>query len=158
MPKKPSNARQTPGAPPEPAQLKAVERLLGARDYPRAIARARALVERFPDHGGANRLLLDALDQGESRAAATLAAYQWAQRRPRSARALEALFELAIEGHHLVLAYRVADRLRELGALTGVYRIDPAGLAEMLQQPDGTRGDPRPGGAVRHRQAAPGCP
>ena len=139
MPKKPSNARQTPGAPPEPAQLKAVERLLGARDYPRAIARARSLVERFPDHGGANRLLLDALDQGESRAAATLAAYQWAQRRPRSARALEALFQLAIEGHHLVLAYRVADRLRELGALTGVYRIDPAGLAEMLQQPDGTR-------------------
>ncbi|WP_295386113.1 hypothetical protein [uncultured Thiodictyon sp.] len=138
MPKQPSNTRQTKGGQPEPAQIKAVERLLGARDYPRAIARARTLVQQFPDHGGANRLLLDALEQGESRAATTLAAYQWAERRPRSARALEALYQLAIEGQHLLLAYRVADRLRELGALTGAYHIDPEGLAEMLQQPDGT--------------------
>ena len=138
MPKQPSKTRQTKGGQPEPAQIKAVERLLGARDYPRAIARARTLVQHFPDHGGANRLLLDALDQGESRAAATLAAYQWAERRPRSTRALEALYQLAIEGHHLLLAYRVADRLRELGALPGAYHIDPEGVAEMLQQPDGT--------------------
>lgn len=138
MPKQPSTTRQTKGEQPAPAQIKAVERLLGARDYPRAIARARTLVQNFPDHGGANRLLLDALDQGESRAAATLAAYQWAVRRPRSVRALEALFQLAMEGHHLVLAYQVANRLQELGALTGASRIDPAGLAELLQQPDGT--------------------
>jgi hypothetical protein len=138
VPKQPSNTRQTKGEQPAPAQIKAVERLLGARDYPRAIARARTLVQDFPDHGGANRLLLDALDQGERRAAATLAAYQWAVRRPRSVRALEALFQLAMAGHHLVLAYQVADRLRELGALTGASRIDPAGLAELLQQPDGT--------------------
>jgi tetratricopeptide (TPR) repeat protein len=136
--KQPSNTRQTKGGLPAPAQIKAVERLLGARDYPRAIARARTLVQHFPDHGGANRLLLDALDQGESRAAATLAAYQWAERRPRSVRALEALFQLAIEGHHLLLAYRVADRLRELGALTGASHMNLEGLAEMLQQPDGS--------------------
>ncbi|MBV5272413.1 MAG: hypothetical protein JZU52_01830 [Lamprocystis purpurea] len=101
MPKKPS---KTPT--PEPAQIKAVERLLRDRDYPRAIERARVLVQRFPDHGGANQLLVDALDLGRDRGAAALAANQWLERRPNSPRALETFFPLAVEGRHLALAYR----------------------------------------------------
>ncbi len=134
MPKKPS---KTP--PPEPAQIKAVERLLRDRDYPRAIERARVLVQRFPDHGGANQLLVDALDLGRDRGAAALAAYQWLERRPNSPRALETFFPLAVEGRHLALAYRVAERARVLGALSRVDLTDAAGLQEILRQPDGSQ-------------------
>ena len=71
--KKPAMGTQ-PGA----AQFKAVERLMDAGDHARAIERARALVVRFPDHGGVRRLLLDALMRGGVRSAAPLAACQWA--------------------------------------------------------------------------------
>ena len=64
---------------PEPAQLKAVERLIEGRDYLKAIERAQSLVARFPDHGGVRRLLLEALARGKGHSAAALAAYQWAE-------------------------------------------------------------------------------
>ena len=137
MPRKPSKT-QTKAAQPAPAQLKAVERLLGTRDYPQAIARARALVQLFPDSGAANALLIETLDEGEGRAAATLAAYQWAERRPNSARALETLAQFAFDGHHLLLAYRASDRLHALGALPAGSQVNAAALDALLQQPDGS--------------------
>ncbi len=124
---------------PDPAQIKAIERLLGTEDYPHAIARARALVARYPDHGGANRLLVDALYQGEGRAAATLAAYQWAERRPNSLAAAEALFQLAVEGRYFLLALRVESRMQQLGVITGDGPRTDEMIDELLEQPDGSR-------------------
>lgn len=140
MPKKPSKTHPAKAPPqPAPAQLKAVERLLGNRDYPSAIARARALVQGFPASGAANALLVHALDEGQDRAAAALAAYRWAERRPNSARALETLAQFAIAGHHLLLAHRVSDRLRTLGTLPAASHRDAKALKELLQQPDGSQ-------------------
>jgi tetratricopeptide (TPR) repeat protein len=124
---------------PDPAQIKAIERLLGTEDYPHAIARARALVARYPDHSGANRLLVDALYQGEGRAAATLAAYQWAERRPNSLAAHEALFQLAVEGRYFLLALRVESRMQQLGVITGDGPRTGEMIDELLEQPDGSR-------------------
>ncbi|WP_295579469.1 hypothetical protein [uncultured Lamprocystis sp.] len=139
MPKKPSKTQQAKTPQPEPAQFKAIERLLRDGDYQRAVERTQILVQRFPDHGGANHLLLQALERGQSRGAATLAAYHWAERRPRSPRALETLFRFALAGHHLFLANRVADQLRDLGALAGSALPDIANLDALLEQPDGSR-------------------
>ncbi len=139
MPKKPSKTQPAKTPQPEPAQVKAVERLLRDGEYQRAIERARVVVQRFPDHGGANHLLLQALERGESRGAAALAAYQWAERRPRSPRALEALLQFALAGHHLFLANRVADQLRDLGAPAGTALSDATNWDALLGQPDGTR-------------------
>ncbi|MFZ1536234.1 MAG: hypothetical protein WAT23_02450, partial [Chromatiaceae bacterium] len=61
MAKTPTRKRPAKSAQPDAAQLKAVERLMDAGEHARAIERVRALVARFPDHGGARRLLLDAL-------------------------------------------------------------------------------------------------
>ena len=139
MPKKPSKTTQAKGPQPEPAQLKGVERLIAAGDFTSAGARARALVQRFPDHGGANRMLVDALYQAGGRGAATLAANQWAQRRPNSQAAQEALFQLATEGDYPLLASRALERLADLGAATEGFHVEPAALAEVLQQPDGSQ-------------------
>jgi len=139
MSKKPSKPSPAKGPQPQPAQLRAVERLIADRDHPRAIARARTLVQRFPDHGGAWRLLVDALAQGEGQAAATLAAYQWAERRPNSLRALETLCGLAIDCQHLLLADRVAARVQALGGQTRGFPLPAEALAELLTQPDGSR-------------------
>ncbi|WP_295454326.1 tetratricopeptide repeat protein [uncultured Thiodictyon sp.] len=139
MPKKPSKTTQAQGRQPEPAQSKAVERLIGAGDFAQASVRARALVQRFPDHGGTNRLLVDALYQARNQAAATLAAYQWAERRPTSQMAQESLFQLALESEYALLASRAAGRLTDLGIAANRFQPDAAALDEMLQQPDGTR-------------------
>ena len=139
MPKQPSKTSQTQGQQPEPAQIKAVERLIGTRDFPRASERARALVERFPNHSAANRLLVDAFFQAGNGPAAALAAYQWAQRRPNSLTAQRALFQLALEGEHLVLAYRTALRLGELDPNAAGHPLSAEGLEEMLLQPDGSQ-------------------
>jgi len=139
VPKKPSKTQPAKTPQPEPAQVKAVERLLRDGEYQRAIERARVMVQRFPDHGGANHLLLQALERGESRGAAALAAYQWAERRSRSPRALEALLQFALAGHHLFLANRVADQLRDLGAPAGTALSDATNWDALLGQPDGTR-------------------
>ena len=78
MAKTPTKKKPAMGTQPDAAQLKAVERLMDAGEHARAIERARALVARFLDHGGARRLLLDALIRGGVRSAAPLAACQWA--------------------------------------------------------------------------------
>jgi tetratricopeptide (TPR) repeat protein len=139
VPKKPSKTTQARGQQPEPAQLKGVERLIKARDFASASARARALVQRFPDHCGANRMLVDALYQAGGRGAATLAAHQWAQRRPNSREAQEVLFQLAMERDYALLASRALERLTDLGAATERFHAEPAALAEVLQQPDGSQ-------------------
>lgn len=87
MPRAPTKKRPAKVPQPEPAQIKAVERMMDAGHHARAIERAHALVERFPDHGGARHLLLDALARGQGQSAAALAASQWAERRPNSLRA-----------------------------------------------------------------------
>ena len=144
MPKKPSTTNQAKtnqakGRQPESAQLKVVERLIEARDFPRAIMRARALVQRFPDHGAANRMLVDALDQAGDRGAVTLAAYQWAERRPNSQAAQEALVQFATEGKYALLAFRAAERLVDLGVVAKRLPADTVALEELRHQPDGSR-------------------
>ena len=84
-------------------------------------------------------MLVDALYQSGARGAATLAAYQWAQRRPNSQAAQESLFQLALEGEYALLAAGAAERLADLGALAERIRVDPAALAEVLRQPDGSQ-------------------
>ena len=138
MPKKPSKAKAAPSPQPEPAQIRALERLIASGQYPAAVERARSLVQRFPDHGGVRRSLVEALALGQGHAHAALAAYQWAAHRPNSRPALEALLRLAIEGDHLFLANRTATRLVALGAET---RGSPLALEippELLEQPDGS--------------------
>jgi len=139
VPKKPSKTDPAKDRQPESAQLKAVERLLEAGDFPRAGARARALVQRFPDHDAANRMLVDALDQAGSAGAATLAAYQWAHRRPNSHAAQEALVQFAGEGGYPLLVVRAAERLADLGAIAEPIPADPATLDGLMQQPDGSQ-------------------
>jgi tetratricopeptide (TPR) repeat protein len=143
MSKIPSKPKATPkptGHPqPQQAQLKAIERLMADRDYTRAVERARSLVQRFPDHGGARRLLVHALAKGAGQAAATLAAYQWAERRPNSLAALETLCGLAIDCQYLLLADRTAARVRALGGQTRGFPLPAEAVDELLQQPDGSR-------------------
>ena len=142
MAKSPTKKESTRGPQPEPTQLKAVERLMEAGDYPQAIERARALVERFPDFGGARRLQVDALARGKGHSAAALAAYQWAELRPNSLQAQEALLRLAVEGGHLFLAERTAARARALGAATLAFPLDAKSRDDLLLQPDGSRATP----------------
>ena len=142
MAKTPTKKKPAKGAQPDAAQLKAVERLMDAGDHARAIERARALVARFPDHGGARRLLLDALMRGGVRSAAPLAAYQWAQRRPNSLPAQEALLHLAVESGYLFLADRVAARIRDLGGTMPTLPLAAKDRDKLLLQPDGSRATP----------------
>ncbi len=139
MPGKPTKNKSDKSPTPEPAQLKAVERLIRAEDYPRAIARARALVQRYPDHGGARQLLMDALYRGQGQDAAALAAYKWAQHRPNSLPAQVALFQQALDGRHLLLAQRVAERVRDLGSVTRCSPMGAEALDDLLKQYDGSR-------------------
>lgn len=145
MPKKPSSAKTSKTrqlASPEPAQLKAVERLIESGDYPRAAERARALTRRFPNHSGGWRLLIDALRQGQTLAAAALAALHWAEQRPGSLAAQETLFELAVELDCRFLADRVAERVRALGGATPGFPLSAHMLDELTLQPDDSHASP----------------
>jgi tetratricopeptide (TPR) repeat protein len=142
MAKTPTKKKPAKGAQPDAAQLKAVERLMDAGDHAHAIERARALVARFPDHGGARRLLLDALMRGGVRSAAPLAAYQWAQRRPNSLPAQEELVRLAVESGHLFLADRVAARIGDLGGTMPTFILAAKDRDKLLLQPDGSPATP----------------
>lgn len=141
MPKKPAKSTPAKGQQPEPAQLKAIERRLSAGDFTGASERARALVQRFHDHGTANRMLVESLYQYGDKAAAALAAYQWAQCRPNSTAAQEALLQFALEANFALLAYRAGQRLAALGAIPEPKSLltDAALLGEILQQPDGSQ-------------------
>ena len=141
MPKKPTKTTPAKGRQPDPAQLKAIERRLSAGDFTGASERARALVERFPDHGTANRMLVDSLYQGGNKAAAALAAHQWTQHRPNSMAALETFFQIALEAKFELLAYLAGQRLVALGATveSNPPLNDPRILDEILHSPDGSK-------------------
>jgi hypothetical protein len=82
--RKPSRKKPTAKAKPDPAQLKAIERLLEQEDYQAAVRRTRALVQQFPNHGGLRRSLVEALQAAEGPSAAGLAAFDWAEQRRNS--------------------------------------------------------------------------
>ena len=136
MSKKPAKSKES--AKPEPAQVKAVQRLLDARDYPRAIERARALVERFPDHGSTNALLVTVLDEANRPAEALLAAWNWTRHRPRGVNALQAFVDCAMRRACVALAISALERLAELGVETRASRLDLAHLETLLRDADGS--------------------
>ena len=139
MARKPPVTKSKDKPQPEPAQLKAIERLLEARDYREAAGRVRSLLRRFPDYGGLHRMLVEALEQAEGGHAAALAAFAWAERRPKSLLAQETLFHFAKARGHLMLAERTARRVRELGGETPGFPLDPSLVEAMLVLPDGGR-------------------
>lgn len=138
MPKKPTKSKLHIHQP-EPAQIKAVERLIADQEHAKAVQRLRGLIQRFPDHGGLRRLLVETLGQGESTRAAGLAAFEWAEHRPNSVPAQETLLTFALRLGHILLADRTARRLRELGMETPGFPVNPAELLRILELPDGTR-------------------
>ena len=142
MSRKPAPKKSAAQLKPEPAQIKAIERLLEEGAYESAIQRTRALLKRFPDHGGLHRVLVAALEHSKGAQAAGLAAFAWAERRPNSLPAQEALLHFATGLHHLMLAERAAAKVRELGGETPGFPLDPALKQAMLTQPDGTPADP----------------
>jgi len=138
-----SSKRKTSSHPrPEPAQLRAIERLLEAEDFAKAIERARPLVQRFPDHGGAQGLLIEALRGGQGSQFAAVVVHDWAERHPQSLFAQEQLLAYAAEGHCLMLADRVAEQVRALGgeAPSGFPLSDEV-KAALCSLVDGTRAD-----------------
>jgi tetratricopeptide (TPR) repeat protein len=124
---------------PEPAQLKAIERLLSAENYTEVIPRVEALIRRFPEHSGLRAILIAALGRSRGPRAAGPHIFAWAEQRPNSLRAQEALLRFAIESSHLMLAERTADRVRALGGDTPGFPIDPAIRPSLLMGPDGTQ-------------------
>jgi tetratricopeptide (TPR) repeat protein len=140
--KKPTKTRQITRiretAKPGPTQLTAVQRLLDARDYPRAIERARALVDRFPDHDSTNALLLRVLEEAGRSSEALLAAWNWASHRPRNVSALQAVVTCALGGGCPALAFRAAEQLAELGVVVSSAPLDPARLEDLVRNPDGS--------------------
>jgi hypothetical protein len=87
--RKPSRKKPTAKAKPDPAQLKAIKRLLEQEDYQAAIPRARTLVRQFPNHGGLRRSLVQALHAAQRPSAAAVAAFDWAEQRRNSLMAHE---------------------------------------------------------------------
>jgi tetratricopeptide (TPR) repeat protein len=124
---------------PEPAQLKAIERLLSAESYAEAIPRIESLIRRFPEHSGLRTMLIEALERSRGLRAAGPHIFAWAEQRPNSLRAQEALLRLAIESSHLMLAERTALRVRALGGDVPGFPIDPAIRSSLLMGPDGTQ-------------------
>ncbi len=141
MPKKPAKTKTKPktGRPqPESAQIKAIERLIEAGDYTKVVQRLKPLVQRYPDHGGLRRLLIDASERSDGIHAAGLAAFEWAERRPNSIQAQRALLSFAVRLGLVLLADRAARQLRALGLVTPGFPVSPAMLADVLSMPEGT--------------------
>ncbi|WPL18604.1 putative PEP-CTERM system TPR-repeat lipoprotein [Thiorhodovibrio winogradskyi] len=133
-----TKARTKQSPKPNPAQIEAVERLLRNKQYQEAEARARGLLERFPDYGGLYRLLIDILEQKNDHYGAGAAAWLWARNRPNSAPAQGALLQSAARLGLVHLMLSTAERLRALGAeVPGLPQPDPALLEEMRTMPDG---------------------
>jgi predicted Zn-dependent protease len=129
--RKSSRKKPTAKAKPDPAQLRAIERLLEQEDYHAAVRRTRALVQQFPNHGGLRRSLVEALHAAEGPSAAGLAAFDWAERRRNSLTAQETLLYYAAELYLPALAGRAARRIRELGGDVPGRVPDPTDLAEL---------------------------
>jgi tetratricopeptide (TPR) repeat protein len=113
--RKPSRKNATAKAKPDPAQLKAIERLLEQGDYQAAVRRIKPLVQRFPNHGGLRRALVEAVQAADGPSAAGLAAFDWAEQRRNSLPAQETLLYFAAQLNLPALAGRTASRVRELG-------------------------------------------
>ncbi|RKT46321.1 tetratricopeptide repeat protein [Thiocapsa rosea] len=120
------------------SQLKAIERLMERRDDATAARRLRALIEAHPDQSGPRRLLVEALEGSQGSGAAAIAAFDWAERRPKSLPAQEMLFRYALQFGHVMLADRTAERLRALGVETPGFPVAAAIREDLLRQPDGS--------------------
>jgi len=119
---------------PDAAQLKAIDRLLEEGKYREAVPRIRAALDRFPDHGGLHRALVEALEQSRGPQLAAVAAFAWAECRPNSLPAQQALMGLAISLGHLLLADRTAAKVRELGGQTPGFPLDSALTRSFLEE------------------------
>jgi len=129
--RKPFRKKAAAKVKPELAQLKAIERLLEQEDYQAAVRRIKPLVQRFPNHAGLRRSLVEALQAAEGPGAAGLAAFDWAEQRRNNLPAQEALLYFAAELYLPALAGRAARRVRELGG-NGSGRVpDPTDLQEL---------------------------
>ena len=99
--------------------------------------RARALVQRFPDHGGAHRLLVDALIRARTRRLRRWLPISGHSAGPTACRPWRRCSNLPWRGH-TCLADRLAARGRDLGAVTRDSRFPSGCQAEVLRQPDGS--------------------
>lgn len=142
-PKRASQRKTSPHQRPESAQLRAIERLLEAKDFTKAIERAKQLVQRFPDHSGAWALLVEALRDGQGAQFAAVAAHDWAELRPQSLVAQEHLLAHAMEGGYLLLADQVAEQVRALGGSQGLthFPLSDEIKTTLYTAIDGTRVD-----------------
>lgn len=116
---------------PDAAQLRAIERLLEDGQHEAALRRIGAALRRFPDHGGLHRALVEALEYTKGARVAELAAFAWAERRPNSLPAQEAMLGFAARHGRLLLADWTAEKVRALGGRTPGFPLDP-GLIETL--------------------------
>jgi len=132
--RKPSRKKPTAKAKPDPAQLKAIERLLEQENYQAAVRRITPLVQRFPNHGGLRRSLVEALHAAEGPSAAGLAAFDWAEQRRNSLPAQETLLYYAAALYLPALAGRAARRVRELGGDVPGRLPSPMDLAELSHE------------------------
>jgi tetratricopeptide (TPR) repeat protein len=132
--RKPSRKKPTAKAKPDPAQLKAIERLLEQENYQAAVRRITPLVQRFPNHGGLRRSLVEALHAAEGPSAAGLAAFDWAEQRRNSLPAQETLLYYAAALYLPALAGRAARRVRELGGDVPGRLPDPTDLQELSHE------------------------
>ena len=139
MAKKTTKTKSQAKRQPEPAQLKAIERLLSAESYTEVIPRVESLIRRFPEHSGLRAMLIEALERSRGPRATGPHLFAWAEQRPNSLRAQEALLRFAIESSHLMLAERTALRVRKLGGDIPGFPIDPAIRSSLLMGPDGTQ-------------------
>ncbi len=141
--KRASKRKTSPYQRPEPAQLRAIERLLEAKDFTKAIERAKQLVQRFPVHSRAWALLVEALRDGQGAQFAAVVVHDWAERRPQSLFAQEQLLAHAIEGGYLLLADQVAERVRALGGGQGLtnFPLSDEIKTTLYTAIDGTRVD-----------------
>jgi tetratricopeptide (TPR) repeat protein len=131
--RKQSRKKTTASAKPEPAQLRAIERLLEQEDYQAAALRIRTLVKQFPNYTGLRRSLVEALQAAEGSSAAGLAAFDWAEQRRSSLPAQEMLLFYAAELFLPALVGRTARRVRELGGDVPGRVPNPTDLAELSQ-------------------------
>lgn len=137
MPKRATRSQSRSAALP-PSQLRAIERLIEQGDHAAAAKRLRSLVQAYPDQSGPRRLLVQALEGSEGPTAAAVAAFEWAERRPNSLIAQQALLHYAARLGYLFLAHRIAARISGLGGDAHGFHLDPAVLAKFMIQPDGT--------------------
>jgi tetratricopeptide (TPR) repeat protein len=140
MPRKtgPKRSANKPKPKPEPAQLKALEKLFAARDYRAVVQRVRPLIARFPDHGGLRGMLVDALAATKGDAAAGVAAHAWTEARPNSLHAQELLLYYAHKLQLSMLLNQVGAKARDLGGGTPGLPLPDEKLAFLREQPDGS--------------------